>query len=219
MFGAYSHPLLLRLNIDPVGHDISPYDVLDVARQFPWADIDYRIADKASFPKAFTWVLDHTDTPFTFNLEEDWELLRTVDLLSMLGMMANDFRLVILRLPIFHADLNDMKNWKCWYPWNGQYFECPEMRRLDLGFCGHPSLIRTSWLQGALPRIDDRYNPEKQFHTTALCNAVLPWRYGVYGHPDGPPYIRDIGRGWMAVNGWTKAGTPAFFTEWRKADE
>lgn len=209
----------IRINIDPVGHDISSYEVLDVVRKYPWIDIEYNMPVKPSFPLAFVWAMDHDDSAMTFMLEEDWELLRPLDIDAMCAILDAIPSLALLRLPIFKSANDSMKNWSTLYPWNGLYFECPHEHRRGLGFCGHPSMIKTRFLVDTVPLVDPLRNPEKQYHygsRTDLLNLVLQWKYGVWGHPNDGPYIKDIGREWMVANGFSKGEDKAHFTQWRK---
>ena len=112
-----------------------------------------------------------------------------------------------------------MKNWKYFYPFNGEFFECPKHLRREVGFCGHPSLIRGEFVQNIAPYLDQEKNPEKQFHhgRPELMQEIDCWRYGVFAEPNQPPAIRDIGRKWMIQNKFKKAGSKAFFTQWETA--
>jgi len=73
-------------------------------------------------------------------------------------------------------------------------------------------------LGGIAPFLSAESNPEKQFHhnNTKVVGEVLKWRYGVYGEPSLPPFIRDLGRRWMIDKGFKKQGNKAFFMTWEK---
>lgn len=212
----------LILNVDPVG----PGDLRKVMRTarkyFPVTAC--RVPGRPSFPAAFKWAWlqasQAREAEFVFNLEDDWELLRPVDLEGMTATLRSSKDLAILRLPAFPAGWEHMKNWNLFYPWTGAFFECPEDLRITAGFCGHPSLIKIAFVRAAAPLLDDTRNPEKQFHRggpAALIEEVVRWRYGVFAEPGDGPAIRDIGREWMAKAGLQKAGNKAFFTHWEEA--
>ena len=224
------YPCHLIMNIDPVGD--KRYAVSDVANKaysiFP--NSHFFFSPEAHFSKAFkrvwmTAIEPDTVNPFNsstgwiFNLEDDWELLRPVDLLDMIAVMQENPNLAVLRLPFFDAGESAMKNWNLQYPWNGRYFQCPDDLRKTAGFCGHPSLIRKEFIRNTAPLIRTELNPEKQFHgdNDTLVEEVLRWQYGVYGKPNEPKVIEDLGRTWMVNQGLRKAGNKAFFTSWEKA--
>lgn len=211
------HRLHLVINIDPIGGEDSKYfirclgDYLDVS--------SISIPKQASFPKAFKYVWSnvYADADYVFHLEDDWELLRKVDLLKLINILEKENDLALLRLPAFYAGTHTMKNWNKFFPYNGYYYECPEDIKTSVGFCGHPSLIKARFVRNTVKYLDATRNPEKQFHSrgnTPIMQEVMKWRYGVYGVPGDPPLIRDIGRPWMVKNNFRKQGSKAHFVNW-----
>jgi len=214
------HQYKIAINIDPVGIGIAK-DVKDVVFHFFGKKNCYiRTPSRASFPEAFKWVWscieEEPDIDYVFNLEDDWKLLREHSLFSMMSRLEIEPDLALLRLPMFHANEKDMKNWNKFYPYNGKYYECPEELTLVTGFCGHPSLIRSKFVWDTATNIDTNINPEKQFHTTnvPVLDIVSKYRYGVVGVPGTGPLIKDIGREWLAGTNWQKKGNKAWFVEW-----
>jgi len=216
-------PTELILNIDPAGHG-SATSVMEIARAyFPVSAV--RCPAAPSFPKAFMWAwltaAQHKTARYVFHLEDDWELMGPVSLEDMIRTIEQTSDLGVLRLPAFFAGKVSMKNWNIHFPWNGQFYECPEDLRIAAGFCGHPSLIRMEFVRNAAPLLEGSRNPEKQFHRggpSLLLKEVAKWRYGVWGAPGRPPIIRDIGRQWMIKNSMAKSGSKAFFTNWEKVN-
>lgn len=211
------------INIDPVGPDKDGGAAKDVTlRHFMDSNVFFNEPAAPSFPKAFKWVLDNVGAEYSyvFHLEDDWEFLRPVNINRMLLLMAYNPDLAILRLPWKPTGPDSMKNWKYFFPWNGEFFECPKELRRTVGFCGHPSLIRMKFIRNTIQHIDDTRNPEKQFHHghPKLMKEIDRWRYGVFAEPNQGPAIRDVGRQWMIKNGLKKAGNKAFFTQWEKID-
>lgn len=205
------------INVDPVGHNIPSINVLNVVSSF-FPRYCIRMPLDPSFPKAFIWTWTNADAPWIFHLEEDWELLQDLDMLDMIETMNRFPQLALLRLPYNPSGEVSQKNWSHFYPWNGHYYECPHERRVELGFCGHPSLVRGSFVRGAVPYIHPDRNPEKQFHhgDDDLIMHVARHTYGNWGKPGHGPYVRDIGRQWMIQHGYAKKGNKAHFTEWEK---
>lgn len=208
----------LIINVDPVGDETTTRQILSIIQLF-FKYYHVRFTKQPSFPKAFIWCWSQVIAPWVLNIEEDWELLVKTDVLSMIKIMEEEPDLAILRLP-FKPSRKTQKNWSTHYPWTGKYYECPAGKRLEMGFCGHPSLIRSDFVHGTVPWLDDTKNPEKQFHhgEPMLMREILKYRYGCWGKDGEDAYVRDIGREWMAKNGWAKKGSKAFFTEWEKVE-
>ena len=207
------------INIDPVGPDEDHFNCIDTClKVFPLREIKYRAPEKANFSDGFKWVWNEARSDFVFHLEDDWELLREIDLNDMIDMLNRHANLALVRLPQFKSTEKTMKNWNLFYPFNGEYFECPYNLIMTAGFCGHPSLIRREFIQNIVPHIDITKNPEKQFHRGPLeiMKEIPKWDYGVYSQPNMPPAIKDIGRRWSVETGWQKKGPKAWFMEWEK---
>ena len=222
MFKAFIEDNWVRfiVNIDPAGNEGGFNDFVEVLSTVPNISVMIKSPKEASFPKAFKHVWENAFSEYIFHLEDDWELLRTVDLSKLIGILEEEKDLALLRLPMFHAGEESMKNWNKFFPYNGKYYECPDDLRTSLGFCGHPSLIKGEFVRNIVKHLDENRNPEKQFHSrgrTPIMQEVAKWRYGVYGIPGETPLIRDIGRRWMVQNGLRKQGCKAFFVNWEEA--
>lgn len=220
-----NHPIRLIINIDPVG-DSTVDDVLKVCEKYIDFRTEWNAPDTPSFPKAFRWVWSKVSSPVVFHLEEDWALLREVDLdVRLLFTMAVIQDLAILRLPFFKSGIDSMKNWNLFFPYNGLYYECPQELKKRVGFCGHPSLIRKDWIVSVRDHLTDDFNPEKALQFSdkrgdpELQAKIEAWNYAVIGKPGDDKYIDDLGRPWMARHPeWRKKGNKSFFTEWTKVD-
>lgn len=181
-------------------------------------NITYNLITNPSFPKAFKWVWDQVDADYVFHLEDDWELLRPVSLKKMIALMEKYPVLKILRLSAFHAHKVNMKNWNRFYPWNGEFYECPKNLVGGMAFAGHPSLIKSDWVYYVRKYLNGVSNPEKQikWRNRDIGPYIQNFRYGVFSEQNIGPTIRDLGRSWMIQNGWRKEGNKARFTKWVK---
>lgn len=208
------------VNVDPVGVNELSYKSVELCYWFS-PKVKFRCPEKPNFSEAFKWCWDQVEADWVLHLEDDWEMLIRVDIRHMMGILKSHPTLALLRLPQFRSTETEMKNWDRVYPWNGRYFECPEKMRQAVGFCGHPSLIKGNYVKLCRQHLLTDRNPEKQFHggNDKLVDEVLRWEYGVYGHPNQPNYIQDLGRQWSVNNGWKKAGNKAHFMQWEKVGE
>ncbi|GAH04753.1 unnamed protein product, partial [marine sediment metagenome] len=98
------------INVDPVGEDIDSRRVVDVCHEF-FEEVIWNCPKQAHFPSAFTWVWESVTADWVFNLEDDWELLREVDIEILVRLMVQNSSLAMLRLPQFHACPTYMKTW------------------------------------------------------------------------------------------------------------
>jgi len=204
------------VNVDPAGWS-DPRRVVDVVEMFYPDAGKYRIAEKPHFAEAFIWTWQNVETEYVFHLEDDWELLKRVEMKELVQLMEDHPELASIRLPSFHSLKDKMRNWDKYFPWNGEYFECPRELTAGVGYCGHPSLLRGSFVKNCAPLIRNDFNPEKQFHKRGpLLNEVMKWKFGVFGKPNSEPYIKDLGRKWMRDHKFKKKGIDAFFLEWEE---
>lgn len=212
-------PCRVIINIDPVGLDEDPYLCLDICRLY-FDNVCHRIQPVPNFSDAFKWVWSMVKDDFVLHLEDDWELIRKVDLKDMFRILQSEPDLALLRLPQFKSGADTMKNWDKIYPYNGTYFECPKELKMEVGFCGHPSIIKKTFIKNTGPYIDTSINPEKQFHhgPKEIMAEIPKWRYGVYAKPNEPNAIADLGRRWMVENKLRKRGNKAWFTQWEKGE-
>lgn len=217
LFGDW--PVRAIMNIDPVGGGLSLVDQVDKVCRGYFKSSFVIVSNKAHFGRAFKkiWTMAGLEAPFVFHLEDDWELIRKVSLSDMLALMTEERRINILRLPQNDAPLTgNYKDWNVSYPYNGQFYEVPANLRCTIGFCGHPSLIRSSFVRQALDYLDPEMNPEKQLkgidHKRRVWLRSL--RLGVMTKPGESKAIIDTGREWRRERQIEKKGNAAFFTEW-----
>ncbi len=210
----------LIINIDPVGDsDHSPEDVLEIAYRY-FDNVVYRIPETPNFASAFRWTWAQTRANYVFHLEDDWELLRDVELSEMFKLFFIVEDLAILRLPYTDAEATRAKQWNKWYDWNGMYMACPQDIVGGLAFSGHPSLIRGDWVRQVVRLLHDNGCPEKQIkhHNPHMNNIIQRYQYGVFQRPHEKKAIRDIGRWWRTEHKFEKVGAYGF-TNWRTINE
>jgi len=217
----------LVINIDPIGQVESYPGCMQTIYThmcnycfsiFPNSLINF--PEKANFAKAFKWCWGNVrpDADFVFHLEDDWQLLRQVDLTQMIFLTEKYPRLIILRLNAFTSKECTTKNWNLLLNWNGDFFEVSQSLKGTVGFCGHPSLINAGFVRGAAKYLDGIHNPEKVMkgrhpHFGPILHSA---ELGVFSEQNSLQQIKDLGRKWMIRNNYRKWGSKAFFTEWRK---
>lgn len=208
----------LNINIDKTGCAESKKkdkleEILGYLSTIPFKRVNLRVSDEPHFPSAFCWCLGQIGEPLTFNLEDDWELVKKVDFEEMIECFIKDRSLAHLRLSAFNStEAKRLKTWNKFCPWNGKYYEIPKSLRGTIGWAGHPSLNRTSFLMYFASIIDKTKNPEKQIK--GGYKIITNSRFGVFHKQKESAAIHDIGRKWMVKNGFRKQGNKAWFTNW-----
>lgn len=217
LFGGSFAGHRLIINVDPVGGAIQDtIEIIKLCVHYFGANFLAHFPYFPNFADAFRWVWGQSTSDFVLHLEDDWLLSRKIDLKAIISILENESDLALIRLPAFFAGYYEMKNWNQFFPWTGKYYECPEDKRLPVGFCGHPSIIRQSFIQATAPYINPMVNPEKQFHhgPQKIMEAVQAHRFAVWGPQNMPPAVIDLGRKWLLTKPWRKSGNKAHFLNW-----
>jgi len=202
----------LVINIDPIGDHSTLKDMVKIVDSH-FVHYEIICPKTPNFAKAFRSVWAYANTRYVLHLEDDWEMLRPVDLDSIIDIMEMDSNLALLRLPLWDcADL--CKQWNRQFPWNGTYYQCPENMKFGLGFSGNPSIIRKQFIKEVWPLLHTKSCPEKQIKgsTPEMKKVLSKWEYGVFGGPGEKAAVKDIGRKWREENNFKKNGSYGFTT-------
>ena len=220
--GAIRFDYRVAIHVDPVGGLEDPADVISVAQQyFPLAFAQVNSTPHNSLAFAFyrLWsIAAKLDYEYVFYLEDDWELLMPVSLARMISIMDRYPNLATLRLPFRPTADKHSKNWRHIFPFNGDYFECPEEDKPHIGWCGHPNLVRRAFIFETLRWLHPYGCPERQmkgFWGNDMSRVIMKWDYGVYGTTNQGEAIKDIGRKWRENQEIIKLKD----TSWRVKDE
>lgn len=214
-------PVRAIINVDYAGGPVSAVSEIQRIMRKYFSRIVMILSETPHFGRAFhkVWSLAGTDCRYVFHLEDDWELTRFLPIGCLIEEMSKDSKLAILRLPQNDAPLvGDYKDWNLFYPYNGCFYEVPKQLLPTVGFCGHPSLIRSDFVRTSLMFLDRDLNPEKQLK--GICRGRIKWlsncRLGVFCRPGESKAIVDIGRKWREEKGIGKQGPDAIFTNWQE---
>ncbi len=201
----------LVVNVDPIGEaGVDPCHILRTCTHH-FSHITSRCPTVPDYPYAWKWTWTTTTEEFVFLMFDDFALRQPVDLDAMLAIMRKNPDLAVLRLPVawhddrFKVGADSARQWNVDFPWNGEFFECPEEHRQGVGCAGQPSLMRGEFARVTAQHLG-RGNPENQFHhgNGACVAEVLKWRYGVFAQPNQPPAIEDLGWPWKRKHGFVK---------------
>jgi hypothetical protein len=204
------------INVDLIGDNhYSAWDVVNISKKY-FDYVEFTISASPHFAKAFITVWSQVNADYFLHLEDDWKLLKSIDLSEMIKTMELIPDLAILRLPFSDAKETEALQWNRYFPYNGSFMECPLELRGSIGYSGHPSLIKRAWLKQVLPLLNADGCPEKQIkgHNPVMLKVLEQWRYGVWQKPLEQKAIVDIGRVWREEFGFIKNGAYGF-TNWK----
>jgi hypothetical protein len=216
----------LIINIDMVGAEgikeqqKKLQEIYNIIDGLPIRSYFLNLCNTPNFAKAFFWCWDKVECNFVFNLEEDWEMTRPIDFKQMMNIMEEDERIVHLRLSSFVSTTQTCKNWNKFTEWNGKFFEVAKEDKCVIGWAGHPSLNKSDFMRRVIRLLDRNKNPEKQIkgrrYNHPINDIISSSTFGVFTPQNSPKVVLDIGRKWMIENGYSKKGSKAFFTEWKR---
>lgn len=176
---AYEYRFII--NIDPIGESASADDVLEVARSH-FKEVIYRKPDVPGFADAVIWCWKQTSSDLVFHLEDDWILLKPIDLSMMLRTMSEFSQYDSFRL-------------------SKKRVSGPQKRKVV--FYEHLSLnpvfIRRMFIQEAIKHMLPTKNPEKQLRIAdPECGSFIKkTKHGIYVEQGTNAIVKDIGREWM----------------------
>lgn len=163
---------ILYLNIDPMPVSEGMEMVEKVAKQF-FGRVFTRYSDKGSASVANAWALRQPRGEFFFNLEDDWELRRDVNIFEMISLLQR--RRGLIQCYLLGSMIEEGR---------------PTLM---------PSLMRTAVLRPMLELLNVESNYEQQM--IAVYNKIGKKPLSVqYGYGLGK-FVHDIGRVWFNMKG------------------
>ena len=189
----------LILNVDPVGEDVDPMEMVEVGKQF-FDNVVYNIPEEPNFAKACKWCWGETSSEFVFHLEDDWTLSKKIFINDMISVMNDNKNMMLLRLPklrLTYLHHCEAKN------------KFIDQHKLML----NPGLFRGDLIRKISDKMNTTDNPEKQirrvFKLPKYQNA------GVYCGIGVGEYIKHHGREWQKQSHYRKQKGSNFIT-WEK---
>ena len=192
----------LYVNIDPIGGEGSPEDILAICRN-SFGNVVYNLPKTCNFCAGHKWTWEQPKEKYFFTLQEDWVLKIPVRIRSLSGKLT------------LNGDFKDRRN-KTVIVSLRAYATIKDNR-----VCLSPGMVLTEWAKFIANRMDITKNPEKQCRPWSPGNPVGKNRVNYTGLQH-PPLTRavlvvDIGRHWMTKNGLHRPGGQGAytFTNWK----
>lgn len=186
------------INIDPIGEDKSPMDVVAVAKSF-FDNIVFNIADEPNFAQAVKWCWKNTESEYIFHLEDDWHPHKKIKISDLTGIMDKNLNLISLRLGkniIKKIDKISKKNGFIKY------------RKIVL----NPSLFRGNFIRGIASKMNIENNPERQLRTAFKLYRHEEKYTGIYCGCGVGRYVNHTGRAWEKQSNFKKRKGSNFLT-------
>ena len=169
---------VLYLNVDPLPRGCVREKVVNVCKCF-FGEVIYRMPSSPNLSDAQRWCFSNTTNNLVFNLQDDWKLLRKVNMdkmsKSLLDKNSKNEKIVQCRLP-FKTNMNRSKIFLS------------------------PSLMMGQFCRMAAESMRANINPEIQLKKYGKGRSIL--------YPNKKESIvKDIGRSWMKKRGFYRSMT------------
>lgn len=184
LFSQIGHCRLI-INIDPLpsANEAALESVLKICHEW-FPEVVYRYPSVPSFPAAVQWVWSQVNSDICFHLEDDWLLLKPIDVQRVENYFMAEPHLA-------EITLNPSRN-----------------KVGNVGLALRPSFIRREFIRAALPMFDLALDPEKQWRRHIAPGGVMDtWSFRHYGDVGEGRYIKDMGAVWRAAHDFTKWGS------------
>ena len=182
---------ILYINIDPIPKNTNPELVLDIAKKY-FGEVIYNIPKSPNFTNALKWCWSKPKNKYFFHLEDDWILLKSIDINVLVKLINNKYVSVLLRG--YKKDRNT----------------------IDLA----PSLFSTEFANRISKKLNINYNPEEQIRAPIGSDIRISEPTDcTLRYPD-EIVIKDIGREWLRNNNIKRNNTKdvKLFTGWSHAN-
>jgi hypothetical protein len=191
----------LIINIDPIGENIKPKFILKIAQKY-FDDIVHRYSPEPGFANAVIWAWNQIKSDYIFYLQDDWKLLRPINIDDMIEVLDKNPKLSSLRLNKNETPIDE----------NTEFVICP---RISL----NPILFKSEFIKGVVPLMTPDINPEKQLRPSLKSERgrfIRNWEHGIYIKDSRDRIVGDLGRFWIKKSIYKKE---TGFTHWEKKNE
>lgn len=203
----------LYLNVDKSVVDYATQqDVADLCEKY-FADIEYNLTDKPSFPLAFKWVMGKASSnghPYTCFILDDWKLCNRLDVDDGIGFMEKYPDLLFVSISKIKKGGGRSKIGRM--PKGDAYFyrhiegNLYTSRKLAT-FGVNPTFIPKR-LAGVLASEIDGTLTATLDSRKIIGRRFKKVDYGLYTIPDEEAFFIDIGQKWRRQHGICKSGIP-----------
>ena len=166
----------LYINIDPAPDNTNISEVITVARKY-FGNVIYNIPTEPNFAQAILWCFQQVKGDYFFHLEDDWNLMREVDIHDMIEVIKQPN---ILQCILNKKNINPRELY-------------------EPAFI--PSLFQTKIINVYIKLMNNESNPESQMKNIYRQNIFHIQKYKSQPFLPNIELSRDIGREWLKSNG------------------
>lgn len=195
----------LIINIDPIGDNIRRKFVIKTVKKY-FNNVVFNLPEVPGFCNAVIWCWSQTESDFVFHLEDDWKLIKKINIDSMIEIFNKEENKNLVSLRLDKEDHHPSKH--------GNKYGFVYSPKLSL----NPSLLRGEFVRNVYKLMNPLKNPEKQIRPTdknELGRFLLPLRYGIYTKDCYGKVVVDIGREWLKNSRYNR---PIGFTSWEEKE-
>lgn len=180
----------LYLNVDPRPVEVPQQNAVAIAEEF-FGRVVSNCPPEANFAAAVKWCWQQPVTAYFFSLEDDWILLRPIEIEDMRSLLLHDLGLACVNLRAYPHD--------------------------DDRLCLAPGLWRSVAAWDIAERMRTDENPERQLRKAGTDNPYGGLHHGYRGaqYPQ-ERVLRDIGRVWLMQTPYRREGGKRF-VKWERA--
>ncbi len=224
----------LVINVDPAGEKVSQSSIVDIAKKY-FANVISNVPEKPSFPMAVKWVWSNTSTKYVLHSEDDFEIMKEIDMDHIVRILQKHPKIGSLRLcrgigidspaPDMNGKIIRRMGQKWHYNDDGFYLASMVQGGVSL----NAAFMRGNFQRKAATFLEKDIDPEAQIAFSLLIQRVYrkhpekkralykflsEWNFAIYALPLA---VRDIGRTWRRQHGFHKPRTKgALPTTWVK---
>jgi len=173
------------LNVDPIGDDnYNQQKILDITSIF-FNDIIYNFPKEPNFPKAVIWCWKQVKSDYVFHLEDDWYLIKDINLNSMINILDRNLNMASLKL----SQTKQKEK-------NNQIEDFIYHEKLSL----NPTLFNGKFIKNIVQLLNNKINPEKQLCyniSNKRTQYIYKWKHAIYTKEGNEILIMDTGRDWL----------------------
>jgi len=183
----------LYINVDPLPPDVDRHECVEVAKRF-FGTVVPNMPSSAHFTKAVQWLWKSVKGQYFIHLEDDWSLLRDVDIQTMLKLLEQDGVIQAIFRAYYRARHGKERSYQ------GK-------------ICLSPSLLEGNFARRMSGIFDLTMNPEIQLRGANIegCRGIP--------YPKKEIILKDIGRKWIVQSPYKKPKLKYQFTSWVNSEK
>lgn len=183
----------LYINIDPLPKSEGREEVVEVSKKY-FGNVVSRMPEKGNYTEAYNWLWSSAQTEYLFNLEDDWILIKEVNIEKLINIFHEQEGLYEVALRA--------------YPY--KYDKCPTS----------PNIMHRRYYSKVGGNLDPNINPEVQLRGKNFGlempskDSGISAKGKIIAWPKNRIIVKDIGREWIENSKLRRPNKKSHFTTW-----